>query len=166
MEKFVVYTDGGCLGNKRDAGCIGGFGYLVLDDDKNDIVVGGGYRKDVTNNIMELYAVIKGVEALIEHVEKDDDIDIKNVKCFLKTDSRYIVDNYYDYVPIWKKNGWRKRNGATVLNKKLWMKIDELSRGLGYLRFVWVKAHAFDSYNNKVDKIATEHMKRGLARSQ
>jgi len=157
LSKFLIYTDGGCKGNRRYAGCTGGFGYLILDENKKVLSEGGGKLEDVTNNIMELYAVIKGVEALIDYVGNND---IEDVKCIIKTDSRYIVDNYYDYVPLWKRNGWRKATGSAVLNKELWMRIVELSRELGYLKFVWVKAHASDLFNKRADELATEHMNR------
>ena len=157
--EFIIYTDGGCLGNRRDAGCIGGYGFLILNEAMDEIVQGSGKRENVTNNMMEMLAVIEGVKALILEVSEMVGVSLDNVNCVIKTDSRYIIDNYYDYVHIWKKNGWRKKNGSAVLNKKLWIRIDELSREFNTFGLFWVKAHASDPYNNKVDEMATMQMK-------
>jgi len=165
MIRFYVYTDGGCIGNRRDAGCVGGYGFIILDENMEEVHSGGGRDENVTNNIMEMRAVIRGVKRL-KRLLPVSKIDINNVQCIVKTDSRYISDNYYEYVPTWKKNGWRKRNGGAVLNRKLWMEIDGLSRGFRSFRISWVKGHDTDPYNNRVDEIATIYMKGKTAHSQ
>lgn len=158
--KFIVYTDGACLGNRRDGQCPGGYGYLVLDEDMGVILSGGGKRKNVTNNIMEMIGVIKGLEAIREEMkEVYDDISVNT--CVVRTDSKYISDNYDTYIDEWKANGWRKSNGGRIINKNLWKELEELTRGFKAFRFEWVKAHFEDRHNMRVDEIATGHARAG-----
>lgn len=160
MYDYIIYTDGGCLGNRRDDGCLGGYGYVVLNSERVLLSEGGGKRKNVTNNIMEMTAVIESLKELanimdseLEFIEKD------KCACLLRSDSKYVIDNYEDYIKEWKSNGWRKKNGKPVLNRELWMRIDNLTRGFKLFEFEWVKGHSGDHYNEMVDAIATQYMK-------
>jgi len=105
--EFTVYCDGGCSGNKRGAGCPGGYGYIILDPSNTIIKKDGGFEYNTTNNRMELQAAIKGMSALREILNEQYD-DATKHSCIVKTDSKYVCDNFNDYLPIWKKNGWRK----------------------------------------------------------
>jgi len=55
---LLVYTDGGCSGNRRDAGCPGAWAYIVVDVGGNIVDQFSGREENVTNNQMELKAVI------------------------------------------------------------------------------------------------------------
>lgn len=155
--EFTVYTDGGCHGNRRDAGCPGGYGYLILDPGNNEIDHDGGSEENTTNNRMEMTAIIQGLKNLIGSLEVSYGGSKKH-DCIVKTDSRYVCDNFEDYLPEWKKNGWRKSKGGAVLNKDLWKRIDELTPEFKSFRFQWVKGHARDKWNNLVDQIAQDHI--------
>ena len=156
--EFTIYTDGGCSGNKRDSGCPGGFGYVVLDPGENSLSEGGGKRENTTNNRMEMLAVIKGLEELKIVLDQEYDGASKH-DAVVKTDSRYICDNFEDYLPEWKKNGWKKSKGGMVLNKDLWKKIDKLAPEFRSFRFQWVKGHAKDKWNNLADSIVQNYIK-------
>lgn len=154
---FTVYTDGGCSGNKRDAGCPGGYGWIILDPANTIIRKGGGYRINVTNNQMELLAVIQGLKALKK--ELDDSYDgASNHHCIVRPDSQYVSENYTAYLPEWKRNGWRKSNGKKVLNLNLWKRLDSITPEFKSFTFKWVKGHASNQYNNAVDAIVKEQM--------
>jgi len=158
--EFTVYTDGGCSGNKRDAGCIGGFGYLILDPAGTVLSEGGGKRTNVTNNMMEMLAVIEGLGQLKELLNEEFGGAEKH-DCIVATDSKYVCENYEDYVPEWKKNGWRKSNKSPVLNKELWIEMDKLTPDFHSFRFKWVKGHAKSKYNNRADEIVQQYMRSG-----
>ena len=147
-----MYTDGGCHGNRRDAGCPGGYGYVILDPGSNEISSGGGSERNTTNNRMEMTAVIEGLKHLIVTLEASYDGSKKH-DCIVKTDSKYVCENFDDYLPNWKKNGWRKSKGGSVLNKDLWKKIDELTPEFRSFRFQWVKGHAKDKWNILADSL-------------
>ena len=156
--KFTTYTDGGCSGNRRDSGCPGGYGYIILDPGENNICEGGGKDFNTTNNRMELRAVIEGLISLKE-ILNDEYEGAKKHDCVVKTDSRYVCDNFDDYLPEWKRNGWKKSKGSPVLNKDLWQKIDELTPEFRSLRFFWIKGHASDKWNILADSLAQQNIK-------
>ena len=65
MEEVIIYTDGACSGNPGP----GGWGaILMLGDHKKEI---SGGKKDTTNNVMELTAVIEALK-LLTHDENED----------------------------------------------------------------------------------------------
>jgi len=90
---------------------------------------------------MELMAVIAGLEAL----KKD------GLKITIYSDSQYVVKAV--------EQGWLKTWVATDFkggkkNKDLWLRFYELSKKYT-LRFVWVRGHADNPYNNRCDQLAT-----------
>lgn len=130
-----VYTDGSALGNPGPGGwaCVGpGFE-----------LTGGETR--TTNNIMEMTAVAAALEKCIE-------LKIKKAK--VHTDSTYVQKGITSWIHGWKKRGWTTSNGAPVKNKELWEKIDLLRENMEEVEFKWVKAHAGNALNEKVDTLA------------
>ena len=158
--EFTIYTDGGCRGNRRNSGCIGGYGFLILDPAKNIIWNGGGKVKDTTNNMMEMRAVIEGMRWLKTKLNESYGGCEKH-DCIVLTDSKYVCENYEDYLPEWKKRGWKKSNRKPVINKDLWICMDDLTPEFKSFRFKWVKAHATDKYNIHVDAIVQRYMRDG-----
>jgi len=156
--KYRIYTDGACSGNCCDWNCVGGCAYIVLevDDPTGSKVVFSEAKKyeKTTNNRMEMQAVINGLTRLRETV---------GIKCEVTvvSDSKYIIDNYNDYLDKWSKNGWKKLSGGQVLNKSLWQQIHELSKMFSKFEFEWVKGHSGDEINQDVDAMATSIMKVG-----
>jgi ribonuclease HI len=155
---FTIYTDGSCLGNRKIANCPGGYGYVVLDNSWKLVYRGGGELKNTTNNIAEMTAVIEGVNHLIRGANMAFGCAITN-ECIVRTDSNYIVENYSDYLPEWKSNGWKKSKGGPVANKDLWKSIDRLAPEFKSFEFKWVKAHDGELFNEYADKIATSYAK-------
>jgi ribonuclease HI len=130
-----VYTDGSALGNPGPGGwaCVGpGFE-----------LIGGEAR--TTNNIMEMTAVAHALEKCI-------DLGITEAK--VHTDSTYVQKGITSWIHGWKKRGWTTSNGAPVKNRELWEKIDFLRDNMKEVEFKWVKAHAGNALNEKVDTLA------------
>ena len=137
-------TDGACSGNPGN----GGWGGLILFDDGSELEI-GGFEKNTTNNRMELMAAIKTLEKLKQFKLK------KNFK--LRTDSKYLIDGYSNWINNWKKNGWKTSTGKPVQNLDLWQKIDSLR--INEVKMEFVKGHSGDKYNERVDLIATNYSK-------
>ena len=131
-----LYTDGSCLGNPG----FGGWGAICVDDTDNICfrVCGGDSRS--TNNIMEMTAVVMGLERY-----GGGPIEIY-------TDSKYVMDGITKWIHGWKKKGWKTSTGGDVKNKSMWMKLDLLVTSV--VTFTWVKAHNGDKWNEEVDKLA------------
>ena len=137
-------TDGACSGNPGK----GGWGGLILFDDGSELEI-GGFEKNTTNNRMELTAAIKTLEKLKQFKLKKD--------FKLRTDSKYLIEGYTNWIKNWKKNGWKTSNGKIVQNLDLWQKIDSLR--ISGLKMEFVKGHSGDPHNERVDLIATNYSK-------
>jgi len=137
-------TDGACSGNPGN----GGWGGLIIFDDGSEIEIGGA-AENTTNNRMELTAAIKTIEKLKNFRLKE------NFK--LRTDSKYLIEGYTNWIKNWKKNGWKTSNGKAVQNLDLWQQIDSLR--IPGLTMEFVKGHSGDPSNERVDLIATSYSK-------
>ena len=132
---LVIYTDGASRGNPGP----GGYGAILKWGDVEK-ELSQGYRK-TTNNRMELLAVIAALEGL-----KKEGLDIT-----IYSDSQYVVKAV--------EQGWLRNWIATDFkggkkNKDLWTRYYDLSKK-HRIRFVWVKGHASNAYNNRCDILAT-----------
>jgi ribonuclease HI len=99
-----------------------------------------GYRL-TTNNRMELMAVIAGLEAL-----KRDGLSVT-----IYSDSQYIVKAVEQG---WLKNWIKTDFKGGKKNKDLWLRYNEVAQK-HKIKFVWVKGHATNPYNNRCDVLAT-----------
>ena len=139
MEKplVTIYTDGACRGNPGPGGWA-----AILRYGKHEKAISGG-ENDTTNNRMELRAALEALRALTE-----------SCRVVLYTDSEYLKKGITLWMPNWKRRNWR-RKGGKLANVDLWMKLDEeIERH--EVRWRWVKGHAGNTQNEKVDKLARE----------
>ena len=142
MKKVTLYTDGACSGNPG----VGGWGAVLIYNGHEKQI--SGVEEATTNNRMEIYAVIMGLESLKEPCEVT-----------VYSDSAYTVNAFENgWVYEWEKNGWRKADKKPVLNVDLWQKLLALTRA-NKVKFVKVKGHADNEYNNLCDKLATTAIK-------
>lgn len=146
-REIVVYTDGACSGNPGN----GGWGAVILVDGE-EIRLSDG-EKVTTNNRMELMAAI----ASLEKIAMNPDWVSRDISVYI--DSQYVKNGITTWIKSWKKNGWKTANKEPVKNKDLWMELDELVGGLS-LRWVWVKGHAGNKYNEICDELAVEAGKK------
>ena len=150
--EFTIYTDGGCSGNKRDAGCKGAWAFIALDPAGKKIAEANGSEINTTNNRMEMMAVIKGLEIL----KRMTDLYYAGSKindCIVISDSKYIINNFEEYIPEWKKCGWKKSGGGSVINIDLWKEICSLSPEFKSFKFKWVKGHSTNKFNQEADAL-------------
>ena len=131
-----IYTDGSCLSNPGN----GGWAAIIIKDDK--ITEISGNEKNTTNNRMELLAPISA----LSKIEDKENIEIY-------TDSKYVKQGITEWINNWKSNGWKTSKKEDVKNKDLWTKLNELNNSLD-VQWNWVKAHAGNEFNEKVDLLA------------
>ena len=135
-KKINIYTDGACKGNPGQGGWVD---ILAYNGHIKEI---SGYSKDTTNNIMELTAVIKALEAL------------KNsCRITLTTDSKYVKNGITEWIYNWKKNGWKTANKKPVKNKELWIMLEE-STQQHQIQWEWIKGHSGHPQNERADELA------------
>ena len=157
---FTIYTDGGCSGNKRDAGCVGAYAYVVVNEFNIIVLSRTTKEENTTNNRMELSAVLHALTDFDKHYLQDNVLEKKDTDIVIISDSKYVVDNYNDYLQEWKKRGWSKLNGAPVLNVDLWTTIDKCTPEYKSVTFKWVKGHNGDSYNERVDMAVQQTLRK------
>lgn len=143
MQKVIIYTDGACSGNPGP----GGWGaVLMYNENKKEI---SGYKENTTNNIMEITAVIEALKLLKHECEVE-----------IYSDSAYVVNAFKQkWIDNWKKNNWKTSNKDDVKNKELWQELDKLVN-IHKVKFIKVKGHADNEWNNRCDKLATDEIKK------
>ena len=131
-----IYTDGSCLQNPGD----GGWAAIISKDGENKEI--SGSEKDTTNNRMELSAPINA----LKQMKSNEQIEIY-------TDSQYVKLGITKWINKWIVNNWKTSKKEDVKNKDLWIELYNLNKSLD-IKWNWVKAHAGNIMNEKVDLLA------------
>jgi ribonuclease HI len=131
-----ISTDGACLGNPGP----GGWGVLLRKGRIEKELSGG--EAMTTNNRMELMAAIVALESLTRPCE-----------VLLCTDSQYVRKGILEWLPNWLRRNWRTAGGDPVKNQDLWQRLQAASQR-HRIEWRWVKGHAGDADNERVDALA------------
>lgn len=129
---LIAAADGSALGNPGPAG----WAWVI---DSHQWRAGGWPR--ATNNQGELMAVLDLLHATSARADEP-----LTVLC----DSQYVINSVTQWMPGWKKRGWRKADGKPVLNRELLEQIDAALVGRS-VKFQWVKGHAGHPLNEAAD---------------
>lgn len=140
-SKLTLYTDGACSGNPGP----GTYAFICLRHNQISHEF-KAYESHTTNNRMELLAVISAAEYMQELAENE---------VVFYTDSKYVADGYNKWSTYWKKNGWKNARKEEICNLDLWKRILSHEN----LKIEWVKGHANDVNNNRVNNIAQTYLK-------
>jgi|TARA_Y100000294_G_scaffold52845_1_gene49834 ribonuclease HI len=133
-----IYTDGSCIGNPGN----GGWAAILLINEKKIKIK--GYKKNTTNNQMELTAPIKA----LNKIPIGEKIEIY-------TDSKYVKIGITEWVTKWKKNNWKTSSKKKVKNIDLWKELDNLNEKY-HIKWCWIKGHSGNILNDEVDQLARE----------
>lgn len=144
MSEVRIYTDGACRGNPGP----GGWGVLLLSDGREREICGG--EPETTNNRMELTAAIRGLEALR-----------RACRVTLYTDSDYLRRGIDEWLPNWKRRGWKTAAKKPVKNEDLWRKLDAVAVR-HKVKWRWVKAHSGIPGNERADELANIGLEQGF----
>lgn len=140
----IAWTDGGCRGNPGP----GGWAFVLVNTASGARLERCGGEDATTNNRMEILAAVEALKAL-----RKDGLDV-----LVHSDSQYLIKAASEWLPGWKARGWRRKEGE-LKNVEL---LKELDRQLGRhrVRWRWVKGHAGDPGNERVDALANQAMDR------
>jgi ribonuclease HI len=136
-----LFTDGACSGNPGP----GGWAYILRHLSTGQEKIDSGGQLETTNNQMELLAVIRGLEALKRPCRVE-----------LFTDSVYVGKGLLEWLPKWKQNQWRRREGSRfvpIKNEELWRRLDELAQR-HRITYTRVAGHSGHPENEKCDQLA------------
>ncbi|KAJ6192282.1 ribonuclease H-like domain-containing protein [Bipolaris maydis] len=149
----IIFTDGACTNNGRPE-AKAGIGVAYGNDDKSqlflpitDVVDEFPLR---SNQRAELCAARSGVEFLSKaNTQHSED---EAVAWIIATDSEYVVKRMTEWLPTWKRNGWRTSKGTKPANLDLFIALDDVVMTLEAknIRF-W---HIPRGHNKLADRIA------------
>lgn len=131
-----IFTDGACRGNPGP----GGWGALLRYGDKEKTLHGG--EANTTNNRMELMAAIQA----LEHLKRP-------CRVVLTTDSQYVRKGITEWMPNWKRRGWKTASRQPVKNVDLWQRLDA-ARERHDIEWKWVRGHTGHPGNERADALA------------
>ncbi len=141
LPHVTIYTDGACEPNPGP----GGWGALLIFGNHEKEL--SGSEEQTTNNRMELTAAIRALGALKEPCQVD-----------FYTDSEYLQRGITEWLPNWRKRGWKRKEGK-LANIDLWQALEaELKEHT--ISWQWVRGHATDRLNQRVDRLARKAMRR------
>ena len=135
-ELVEIYTDGACRGNP------GPGGWAALLRYKGTEKTLHGSEPLTTNNRMELMAAIRALESLK-----------RPCRVRLTTDSQYVKKGIAEWLPWWKRRGWKTADKKPVKNVDLWQRLDEAA-SRHEVQWLWVRGHNGHPENELVDRLA------------
>ncbi len=139
-----VHADESCLGNQfKDRATPGGAAGLV------ELWHAGAWERrdywiseaDTTNNRMAIRSAIEVLHLLT-----------RSCSVRFVSDSQYLVKGVAEWMPGWKRRGWKRKAGP-IENLELWQTLDrELARH--EVRTEWVRGHAGHPRNEYANDLA------------
>ena len=143
----LIWTDGACSGNPGP----GGWAAIIVPpaEDGGEPVERSGGARETTNNRMEFSAALEGLRALPA-----------GSRAAIVTDSQLMLNSMTQWLPGWKRKGWKTAAGKPVKNQDL---IEALEAEIGRheaVRWHWVRghetgsAHAHKALNDRADQLA------------
>lgn len=142
LPEVLIYTDGACDPNPGP----GGWAAVLRSGGREKVLKGSA--PNTTNNRMELQAVIAALTALKK-------------PCYVRlhTDSEYVQKGVTQYLERWRATNWQTANKRAVANQDLWQALDE-ALPQHEIEWIWVKGHAGDPLNERVDQLAVSMIPR------
>lgn len=139
---LIAWTDGGCRGNPGP----GGWAFVIRDPATGVGLERRGGEPATTNNRMEIQAAVAALASLRR----------PGHRILIHSDSQYLIKAASEWLPGWKARGWRRKEGE-LKNVDLLQELDRLL-ALHQVAWKWVKGHAGDQGNERVDQLANQAM--------
>jgi ribonuclease HI len=140
QPQVTIYTDGACEPNPGPGGWAA---LLFLGRREKEL---SGAEPHTTNNRMELTAAIQALGALSQPCRVE-----------LFTDSEYLRKGITEWLPDWRRRGWKRKSGK-LANIDLWQAL-EASLKEHHITWRWVRGHSGDKLNQRVDNLARKAMR-------
>ena len=111
-----------------------------------------GGDAQTTNNRMEMTAAIRALESLRERCRVQ-----------VYTDSVYLKNGITEWLPNWRRRGWRTADRKPVKNQDLWEALAALTERHD-VSWHWVKGHAGHPENERADALANLGLEQAQSR--
>lgn len=135
MPRIVAATDGSAINNPHGPA---GWAWYVSDE----CWAAGGFER-ASNQYAELFAIL----AVLRAVPRPNEL-------LVRTDSQFAINSLTKWMPGWKRNGWKKKDGQPPANLGLLKELDNALHGR-VVRFEWVRGHNGDRMNERADMLCT-----------
>ena len=136
-----IYTDGSCIQNPGN----GGWAAIILINNEKKAI--SGFKKNTTNNQMELMAAIEA----LKKIPIGEEVQIY-------TDSKYVKMGITEWIKKWSQNNWKTSSKKKVKNLELWKELSSISKK-HKIKWLWIKGHAGNQINEEVDALAKKAAK-------
>lgn len=144
---YQIYTDGGCINGKG--------AYSVVIEESGALIASFGFSvENTTSNQMELSAFILALYLISNGFDRIPEII---------SDSKYVIDGVFKYLPNWQTNNWKGSTGKDVKNVEYWKQIAGLTKVTAF-SMNHVKGHSGNRGNEQADKICTYLIKGNSSR--
>jgi ribonuclease HI len=140
LPSVTITSDGAARGNPGP----GGWAALLQRDSKEKLL-SGEHPTDTTNNAMELLAAVSALDALN-----------RPCRVLLRADSMYVIEGLQRMLA---------GGGPPQKNRALWERLAAVARP-HEITFEWVKGHAGDPRNERVDAAASAAASRAYAAAE
>lgn len=142
----LIYTDGGC----RHRAKLGAYAFLIINQKTGERFSGKRAVPGVTNQQMELMALLSALKHSLQ---------AKSSKIVIVTDSKYVMQTFVNgWIETWHQNSWVKNDKQPVKNVGLMKALYNTISQFNSVNFKWVKGHANNSGNNRVDLLVNQAM--------
>ena len=139
-----IYVDGSSHGNPG----AGGFGVVIINNNKLEYAFSEQFN-NVTNNQMELRAIIHALELIKERYPEEEVI--------IHSDSAYCVNMCNNWIWTWSKNDWKNSKKQIVENYELVRKIWKfVSMEFPNFQIVKCSGHSGIIENELADRLANQ----------
>ena len=139
-----IYVDGSSRGNPGT----GGFGVVIINNNKLEYAFSEQFN-NVTNNQMELRAIIHALELIKERYPEEEVI--------IHSDSAYCVNMCNNWIWTWSKNDWKNSKKQRVENYELVRKIWKfVSMEFPNFQIVKCSGHSGIIENELADRLANQ----------
>ena len=145
---MIFYTDGSAHPNPGP----GGYGIVGVENDAVSFVRSRQYKGPVTNNEMELKAILY---IMLNYGEKCDDWGQPPI---VYSDSAYCVNTFNEWMFNWARNGWIKSNKKVPENLDLIQAYYDLYKQGFRIDLRKIKGHAGHEWNELADQLATGYI--------
>lgn len=133
MVEYKIFTDGSCRANGN-----GGIGVVWLKNGEKVYEYSKGF-KNVTNNIMELSAILCAVKSIHKSINSLE----------IVTDSEYCIG-------VLTNPSWKPKKNLELISK-IKKQITETQKLVETpIKWTHTKGHSNDKWNNLCDKLATD----------
>lgn len=137
---------------------------LESSDGKGNLLIAPTHRVNFmisdkgygTNNQAELIGM-KSAMDFINHYNSQYDNRLKYA--YIHCDSQYVVQGLNDYLPKWKRRGYKKSDGEDIGNKSEWIALENAYQtALNHcdVKVSWIKGHDGNLGNVHADNLASQ----------